>query len=295
MSQEEYHVRDAAKELFTRTWEGYCRGLKHSPTLTLSSPRRWWRFWTSLTGTVGSAGINGYLWRSLYYDVKGRVVQERASQGFGVTDKTNYAYDYRGNVMENQMMKESSIAKIIISFFLMGIICLCCGCSLNSPRVSLPSYTLLKEYSKAPFPYNVMENGHMGQYIVLNNNLQTYMSHAALQEEIGIWRMRGDTLFLEPQLFTSTWQKDPGMYHHIEKPKPRQFLMTKKYAIDITDRWQQMYDEAMLSSDPTEKEYYLQFDSLAIKKEKEWEKSSREVFLILQRSEPYKYQRSFDW
>ena len=23
--------------MFTRTWEGYCRGLKHSPTLTLSS------------------------------------------------------------------------------------------------------------------------------------------------------------------------------------------------------------------------------------------------------------------
>ena len=52
----------------------------------------------SLTGTVGNAGINGYLWRSLYYDAKGRVVQERASRGFGVTDKTNYAYDYRGNV-----------------------------------------------------------------------------------------------------------------------------------------------------------------------------------------------------
>lgn len=123
-------------------------------------------------------------------------------------------------------MKESSTAKIIISFFLTGIICLYCGCSLISPRLSLPSYTLLKEYRKDCFPNNI-PNGSMGQYIVLNNNLQTYIAHAALQEEIGIWRMRGDTLFLEPQLFTSLWQKDPGMFHHIENLMPRQFLLTK--------------------------------------------------------------------
>lgn len=52
----------------------------------------------SLTGVVGNTEINGYLWHSLYYDAKGRVVQERASRGAGVTDKTSYAYDYRGNV-----------------------------------------------------------------------------------------------------------------------------------------------------------------------------------------------------
>ena len=57
-----------------------------------------------LTGMIGNTGINGYLWKSLYYDSKGRVVQERALRsGFSRKEKMCYAYDFVGNLTKRRI------------------------------------------------------------------------------------------------------------------------------------------------------------------------------------------------
>lgn len=181
--------------------------------------------------------------------------------------------------------------KRIIVYSVLGMLILY-GCSSIRPKVSLPNYTLLKEYEKEYYHFN--PNGPMGSYIILNNNLQTYVMHSILQEEIGIWRMRGDTLFLEPQLFTSLSQEDPGIFHQMELI-PRQFLMSKEYAYEITDYWKLLSDSIINSSDSVSIKYYQQMDSIAISNEKIMAEKVRTTYLIMQKSAPFKYQRDFDW
>lgn len=191
-------------------------------------------------------------------------------------------------------MKEIKTIKILLFLFFAGLLSLLCDCSSLRPKVSMPSYTLLREYEDERYIYN-LNTAPIGGYIVLNNNLQTYMAHDALQEEIGIWRMRGDTLFLEPQLFTSLWQKEPGKYHQIERPTPKQYLMTKNFAYEITDYWEQLREGILHSSDSIAIEYIMTMDSLTINQEKAISNGVRRTFFIMHRSEPYKYQRDFDW
>lgn len=57
----------------------------------------------SLRATLGNTGINGYLWSCLYYDAKGRLVQEHAAQApQEMWTSTYFAYDFPGNIISRR-------------------------------------------------------------------------------------------------------------------------------------------------------------------------------------------------
>ena len=160
------------------------------------------------------------------------------------------------------------------------------SCTPKALQVAKPNYTLLKEFCKYSGGLLGNPNDENGHYIILNNNLQTYMSHTVTSNEVGIWRMRGDTLLLEPQLFTVVYGANPGEYvkcpdHFIT----RRYLMTKKYAYDITDYSVDASDSLYLSPKAEEE----------LKRLEEVFDETREIMLIMQTSHPYKHQRSFEW
>ena len=164
-------------------------------------------------------------------------------------------------------MKVVSILLIISCFAFVS-------CTPKVFRVSKPNYTLLKEKSQYVGGLLGNPNNENGHYIILNNNLQTYMSHTLISDEVGIWRMRGDTLILEPQLYTMVNWTNPGKYEDCSTTRrSRRFIMTKKYAYDITDYSINSPDSLLTT---------LAIDQ--VDRINEWLNDSREVFLILQYS-----------
>lgn len=166
------------------------------------------------------------------------------------------------------------------------LVLIVCSCTPKALQVAKPNYTLLKEFSKYSGGLLGNPNDENGHYIILNNNLQTYMSHTVTSDEVGIWRMRGDTLLLEPQMFTTVYGANPGTYVKCsDHYTSRRYLMTKKYAYDITDYSIDTPDSLHLS--PAAEEELKRLEKAV--------DETREVMLIMQTSHPYKHQRSFEW
>ena len=193
----------------------------------------------------------------------------------------------------------STIRRMIVT--ILGIcIVLQLGRSCSSPlkTVRPPNYTLLKESSKYYGGMLEDPNGKDGMYIILNNNLQTFMRHARYEDVIGTWRMQGDTLILDLQLYARLSREDPGVFLQIPESwnNPKRYLMTKKYAYDITDLWQNVEDQIIYfhSPDSPLKEKYLNRDPSKIKikinqkliEELMGDGLVIERFEILKRSEP---------
>lgn len=177
-----------------------------------------------------------------------------------------------------------NMKKSFVLWFFSAIIFV--SCTPKAFRVSRPNFTLLKESSQYVGGLLGNPNDENGHYIILNNNLQTYMSHTLTSDEVGIWRMRGDTLILEPQLFTMVNWANPGKYVDCSATRrSRQFIMSDRYAYDITD-----YSINSPDSLFTTPAYEGQITQI-----NKWLNDSREVFLIMQSSYPYKYQRSYEW
>ena len=191
----------------------------------------------------------------------------------------------------------STIRRMIVT--ILGIcIVLQIGRSCSSPlkTVRPPNYTLLKESSKYYGGMLGDPNGKDGMYIILNNNLQTFMRHARYEDVIGTWRMQGDTLILDLQLYARLSREDPGVFLQIPESwnNPKRYLMTKKYAYDITGLWQNVEDQIIYfhSPDSPLKEKYLNRDPSKIKinqkliEELMGDGLVIERFEILKRSEP---------
>ncbi len=124
--------------------------------------------------------------------------------------------------------------RLLFTLSLLTIIAV--SCSPRSYRVAAPNITILKESSKLVGDVFGNPNDENGHYIILNYTIQTYLSHERTEEEVGLWRRRGDTLFLEPQLLVKLYGQNPGRFQNcIGERVPRRYLFSGKYAYDVTD------------------------------------------------------------
>ena len=170
--------------------------------------------------------------------------------------------------MNTKVIKLICVSTIYAAFII--------SCSSRVFPVAKPSITVLKEKSQYVGDFLGNPNGEKGHYIILNYNLQTYISHNVHSEEVGIWNMRGDTLLLEPQLYVCDWGDYTGQF--VDCPDDyiaRRFLITGRYAYDVTDySFTNGLDSLLLDSASKEQ----------IKEMNKWSDETREVLLIMQDS-----------
>lgn len=126
--------------------------------------------------------------------------------------------------------------KYIRLIFIISLLIIATSCLPRAYRVAAPNITILKQSSKLVGDFLGNPNDENGHYIILNNTIHTYHSHWRTEEEVGLWRRNGDTLFLEPQLLVKSYGQSPGKYHDcIGERIPLRYLFSGKYAYDITD------------------------------------------------------------
>ncbi len=166
-------------------------------------------------------------------------------------------------------MKE--IKQVCVLIFLGAFII---SCSSRVFPVEKPNITVLKEKSKYVGDFLGNPNGENGHYIILNYNPQTYISHYTHSEEVGVWRMREDTLFMEPRLYMSAFGNNSEQFVDCsDEYIARRYLITDKYAYDITD-YGLINGLDSLFLDSASKEQIVKMNK--------WRDETREVLLIMQ-------------